>query len=322
MKKLLFILVLGVCSFYFWSCNGSSQQQDSPTSGDIKVYMDETLQPVLDSNVSVFESLYRNTKIRPVFTSEGEAFTNLLNDSTRLIIATRKLNKEEQKYFEQIKIVPRTTRIAYDAVALICNKKNKDSLLSMNLIKDIFSGQITKWKQVSGSSKLGEIQLIFENSGASTVRYMRDLVNNAPLPKNAYEVKTCDKIIDYVQKNENAIGVIGVNWISDNSDSTALKFLDKITVMELNAKLSFYPGLDDFYKPYQAYIATGDYPLKREVYCISREAYTGLATGFSGFVASEKGQRIFLRSGLVPATMPVRLVEVKDRDIQVEKEKQ
>ena len=150
---------------------------------------------------------------------------------------------------------------------------------------------------------------------------LRELVNNAPLPKNSFEVKTCDAIIDYVAKNQNAIGIIGVNWISDDNDSVSNKFLDKVTVMELNSKTSFNKSADDFYKPYQAYIATKAYPLKREMYAITREPRAGLATGFASFLASEKGQRIFLRSGLVPATMPVRLVEVTNRDIKIEKDK-
>ena len=65
-----------------------------------------------------------------------------------------------------------------------------------------------------------------------------------------------------------------------------------------------------FYQPYQAYMAQGKYPLLRDVVMISREARSGLASGFMAFVASDKGQRIVLKSGLVPATMPIRIIEV------------
>jgi len=54
--------------------------------------------------------------------------------------------------------------------------------------------------------------------------------------------------------------------------------------------------------------------LWREVYILSKEAYTGLGTGFTAFVASERGQRIVLKFGLVPATMPVRLVELIENE--------
>jgi phosphate transport system substrate-binding protein len=73
---------------------------------------------------------------------------------------------------------------------------------------------------------------------------------------------------------------------------------------------------DDYLKPYKAYIAMKKYPLSRNVYIISREARTGLGSGFLAYVASDKGQRIVLKSGLVPATAPVRLVEIRREPIQ------
>jgi phosphate transport system substrate-binding protein len=68
------------------------------------------------------------------------------------------------------------------------------------------------------------------------------------------------------------------------------------------------------YKPFQAYIAQKVYPLWREVFVVSREAYTGLGTGLNAFIASERGQRIILKNGLLPATMPVRIVEFKENE--------
>jgi phosphate transport system substrate-binding protein len=67
----------------------------------------------------------------------------------------------------------------------------------------------------------------------------------------------------------------------------------------------------NFCKPYQGYIAERSYPFCRDVYMISRETFSGLGTGFVSFVAGDQGQRIILKSGLVPATMPVRLIEIR-----------
>jgi phosphate transport system substrate-binding protein len=69
---------------------------------------------------------------------------------------------------------------------------------------------------------------------------------------------------------------------------------------------------DTYYQPFQGYLAAGTYPLRRDLYIVSREARAGLGTGFASFVAGDKGQRIFLKSGLVPATMPVRLVNIRE----------
>jgi phosphate transport system substrate-binding protein len=71
------------------------------------------------------------------------------------------------------------------------------------------------------------------------------------------------------------------------------------------------PDGNDFYRPYQGFIADKSYPFIREVYIINRESFTGLGTGFTQWVASDQGQRIVLKMGLVPATMPIRLIKTK-----------
>jgi phosphate transport system substrate-binding protein len=62
-----------------------------------------------------------------------------------------------------------------------------------------------------------------------------------------------------------------------------------------------------YYHPYQASIYNKSYPFTREVYLISRETFAGLGSGFIAWMTNEKGQKIVLRSGLVPATMPIRI---------------
>jgi phosphate transport system substrate-binding protein len=101
--------------------------------------------------------------------------------------------------------------------------------------------------------------------------------------------------------------VIGVNWISDRRDSTSIRFLKKVNVVGISR--SDNPASeDDYIQPYQGYLAQGTYPLRREVFIVSREARAGLGTGFASFITGDKGQRIILKSGLVPASMPVRIV--------------
>ena len=70
---------------------------------------------------------------------------------------------------------------------------------------------------------------------------------------------------------------------------------------------------DNAYAPYQAYLQLKKYPLARMLYIVSGEARSGLGTGFASWALSEKGQRIVLKAGLLPATMPVRVVQINTR---------
>jgi len=67
-----------------------------------------------------------------------------------------------------------------------------------------------------------------------------------------------------------------------------------------------------YYRPYQGSIYDKSYPFVREIFFITRETFQGLGSGFLQWATAEQGQRIVLKSGLVPATMPIRLVQIRN----------
>ena len=89
-----------------------------------------------------------------------------------------------------------------------------------------------------------------------------------------------------------------------------LSFREEIRVMSVSAEDVATPA--NSYKPYQAYLFYGNYPLARSIYALLNDPRSGLPWGFASFMTSDKGQRLILKSGLVPATQPVRIVHVKD----------
>lgn len=301
-------------------CGGDSEpgEEDNPTQGKIKISVDETFAHVIDSEVDTFQKIYTYATINASYKSEAQAVNDLLSDSARLIIIPRKLTQDERSYFEKQKIIPTERRVCLDAVAVILNNENRDTLMTMQNFRDIMNGKISSWRQLNPKSGLSNIQIVFDSPNSSTVRYVREKLNSQ-LSKNSYAVNSNQAVVDYVTKNKNAIGVIGVNWISDKDDSLTHNFLRRIKVVGLAADSIKAPSIEDYYQPYQAYIAQKTYPLIREVYMITGEARAGLGSGFIAFVASEKGQRIFLKSGLVPATAPIRLVEINKDNFKITK---
>ncbi len=315
MKKLLHpFLYAGLAMFTAFACNNSGKPviDDTPTSGNLKITVDEAFAPIIDSHVYTFQKLYKYAKIKASYKPEGEVIRDLLTDSSRLIILSRKLTPSENSVFEKIKLTPRVTRVAVDGVALIVNKANTDTMLALAQLQQIFTGKATTWKQLNAKSKLADITIVFDNNNSSAARYVVDSINKSmPLPVKSFAAKSNPALIDYVAKNPNAIGVLGVNWISDFDDSTAINFLNKIKVVAVGKKQDLSDP-DSYYQPFQGYLAQGTYPLRRDLYVISREARAGLGTGFASFVAGDKGQKIFLKSGLVPAQGQIRLVTVKE----------
>lgn len=289
---------------------GTVTIRETPTSGDIRIMADESFKPIVDNQVSIFLSLYKYAKITPEYKPEKELIADFLSDSVKVIVTSWTPTEEQNKLLLQVQTVARKTVVAYDAIALIMNRSNPDSLLSYNNVSDIFTGKITDWKQINPSSKSGKIDIIFDNIKSGNIRYFREKFDLPDtLASNFYAVNNNPEVIDYVSKSPGALGILSVNWISDREDTLAMSFVSKIKVAAITA-----PYLDQnlYYLPLQGSIYDKSYPFVREVNMISRESFSGLGSGFISFVAGDQGQRIILKSGLVPATMPIRIIQVKN----------
>lgn len=307
-KLLIFALILTLasgCRFF-----KGDPYRNTPTSGRTTICSDETFRPVIEAEIDVFKAIYGYTEINTKYVPQNEAFDYLMKDSVQLIIAPRELNKDEIAFLNQKKLYPRQTLVAIDAIALVVNPSTKDTLITISQIKDILTGKITKWNELNSSSPAEQIKVVFDNKQSGIVKFMNDSICSGNMAtSNVFALDFNKDVIDYTATHPGTLGFIGVSWITNRSDSTHLSFHKRIKVMSVsdNAK----PALSDYYKPYQAYMVDKIYPLTREIYLINTEPRNGLATGFSAFVASDKGQRIILKSGILPAVAPTRVVNIR-----------
>ena len=170
-------------------------------------------------------------------------------------------------------------------------------------------GEITNWKQLNAKSSLGNIKVIFDNPKSSIVRFIVDsITKSGNLSSQLSSMQSNLDVVDFISKNPEAIGLIGVSWVSNRNDPKSLSFLNKIKVAGISVT---EPAIsENSYQPFQAYIATGKYPFTRFLYAVLSEPRPGLGTGFATFLASDKGQRIIQKTGILPYTLPVRLVHI------------
>ena len=297
--------------FLLFSCTGGNKPTDTetPTRGDIRISADESIQPLIETEVNTFVHLYTSAKITPQFKPEYDIVNDFMNDSVKVIVTSKKLSDYQVQYLRDNQIIARTTTFAYDALALVTNRKNIDTLLKYNEIKNIFSGKTRSWKELNPDSKLGDIRVIFDNNKSGNVRYFKELFEiKDSLPENFYAVNNNPEVVEFVSRNPDALGIISVNWISDKDDSLSTSFTNKVNVIAVSQQ---YITDGSYYRPHQGFIYDKSYPFVREIYIISRETFAGLGSGFKNWACAEQGQRIVLKSGLVPATMPIRLVQIK-----------
>ncbi|QOR75141.1 MAG: substrate-binding domain-containing protein [Thermoflavifilum sp.] len=285
-------IALWLAGFCWISCNQQAKHPaDTTTSGTIHISVDISYEPLMDSEIKVFETQHPQAHIIASYKPEADCFKDLLNDSARLIIVTRDLNEQEQAYFRSIHEPIVSKILAWDAIAVIVNPANPDTNMTVDELAKITTGDY------HGKP----IQLVFDEQNSSTVRFIIDSINHGkPLPAYAMAAHGPSEVVDYVASTPNAIGMIGVSWISDPYDSLGLSFLKKVRVVGLKTA-----NETRYFKPYQYYIALKSYPLTRAFYFILREPYYGLGTGFVNFLASDKGQLIIAKYRLFPALMNI-----------------
>ncbi|WP_343695727.1 substrate-binding domain-containing protein [Flavobacterium sp.] len=292
-------LGLVVFVFLFAMCNQKSKNESDKETilkGTLEITVDETVKPIIEDQVAVFEGTYYDAKISITPKSEAEVINDLLNKKAMVVVTTRDLTKEEISRFEKSKIVPRVTPFAKDAIALIANKSNNDTLIALKTVIDF----------IQGKSNTAIKGLVFDNPNSSTVRYIKELAKVKDLPaQGVFSFKTNDEVIKFVSENDGMIGVVGVNWLSQPSPNM-VDIVKQINVLSVK-------GLNDtkYYSPTQNDLAEVKYPLARDLFIINCQGYAGLGMGFGSFIAGDIGQRIVLKSGLLPVRTPGRQLQIR-----------
>ena len=287
------------------ACDGSDKidpSRDTRYKGAINISADESFKPVIESQLQVYESAYSGTKLNVTYKPEADCLKDLSVDSVRLIIVTKRITDEERKFVaDSMGFATEQMLLAYDAVAIIVHPDQEITRFTVNDLRQILQGKFRK-----------NLIPVFDGLKAtSTVRFIVDSVlRGDSLTSKTLAAKSSEEVIDYVSKNPDAVGFIGVSWIGNKDDAQQQSFLTKVRLAELECK-----GLPNQYvQPIQVNIYNGLYPLIRELVSILKENHKGLGHGFTDFMTSERGQLIFRRAYLVPGYLPFIVRPTKLRD--------
>lgn len=325
--RVLPLILLGVLALS--GCGKqTAQKKAEPKVDKMQLACDASFENIMDQEIDIFEYSYSNKHrqayVIPYYLPQQQCFDSLLNpdNSIRTIVAARRLTNEEKIRLKNRKLKPREQRIAVDAIALIVNNDNPQDVISMQELRDILSGKVASWKDM-WPTKLDSIRLVFDQNGSSLVQFMKDSINGGePIRAKAYAENSSREVFDVVSHSKNALGVIGVSWITTDmngavisrdemrerstaNDTTSLTFSNKIKVLAVSGDESI-----DAYKPYQAYIFDGRYPLYRSIYMITTSVGGTLNNAFYAFVTGMQGQKVIQLTGVLPATVQPRMVNV------------
>jgi phosphate transport system substrate-binding protein len=303
MKKwiiVLFIIIAGA------ACKQTPDTNNVETisTGLINISVDESFKPVISEQIKVFQSAYPTATIVATYKTEADCLRDLQQDSTRMVIISRGFNqKEEEFYTKKLEYKPSWVRVAYDAIAVVINTGNPDSVYTMAELKAILNGTSKK-----------PYNVVVDGKGlTSTIRFLTDtILGGQSLGKNVTAAKSSEEVINYIANSTDAIGFVGVSWLTNTVDKDpAIAARVKMALIECkNCEKDVYA------RPSQQTILFKQYPLVRGLYYVLKENFAGVGSGFTNFLSLERGQLIFSRAGLVPSLMQFnrRRIQIKDSE--------
>lgn len=308
LKKIsLFASILTFVIFY--ACDYTTQKSIS-TTGELTVGVDEGIQPLIQQEASEFMRLNKESKITITVKTSKEVISDLNGGVFKTIVAGRDLTKEEADIFAANKIELKKSKFALDGIGVIVNPKNPIKKLNFNELKRIFTGGQDDWKNLDGDNKdvsSGKITVFIARKNASIHDIFKErALAGADFGKGDAICSTSAQMMSEIKGNENAIGFISMAWITVSND-TLDPGVKPLKIAEVDPKTG---AVGDYVSLHQAYIANKTYPLITEAYIISTDFSMNLSVGFTSFVVSYDGQRIVLKSGLVPVTQPVKIIQL------------
>ena len=139
-------------------------------------------------------------------TGSGAGITGATDKTLDIGLSSRALKDEEKNDVDG-------TVIALDGIAIIVNKASKVEDLTVDQLKQLFTGEITNWADVGGDD--GEIVLIGREAGSGTRDGFESIVDVKDSCKYAQELTATGAVISAVEANPLAIGYASLSAVGD-----------------------------------------------------------------------------------------------------------
>ncbi len=178
------------------------------------------------------------------------------------------------------------TTVAQDGIAIVVNPVNTVQYLTLDQIKDIYLGKITKWSEINGANvpnTNNQIVVIGRDSASGTRTYFDETL----LLKATPTAKMLDKnsngaVLQTVAQTPGSIGYVSIGFVSRDVKALPVWY---------NAQKIVAPTLDN--------VKTRTYPVSRDLYVITNGQPTGLVKDFIKYILSADGQKIVADEGYV-----------------------
>ncbi|MEP7146669.1 MAG: substrate-binding domain-containing protein [bacterium] len=319
MKKVFVYIFLLIGSLTFHSCKFDEIKSVS-TTGQITIVVDENVEPLMKDEIREFERLNPEAKIILKSVPTNNAIVDLINGETQLIVVSRNFSKEEREALVKNKLEIKEYPLAVDGIGFIVNVKNPVQRVTSEDLKKILSGDYKLWTDIKSpveeqdaeakkyfTGSKNNIKIFIQRKNSSTNKYVQDSILKVnQYNSSAVTCSTSVQMLNAVRENDNAIGIINMNWLSKGAQDTIDTTVKALRISQIRDN----GRQEDYAEFHQGNIYKGIYPYRRTIYVFTSDVGIKLSTGFITFLVKTDGQKVVLKNSLVPVTQPVRTIQI------------
>ena len=242
-------------------------------SGTVATDGSTSMAEVIGSLGEAFMESNKNVNFTYNPTGSGPGITAVLEGKCDIGLSSRNLKDSEKESGLT------ATVLAYDGIAMIVNKDNKVSDLTVEQIAKIYKGEITNWKEVGGDDT--EIVLIGREAGSGTRDGFESITDTEDVCKYRQELTSTGDVITTVSQNP---GVIGYASLASVKDSVKAISVGGVV-------------------PSEGTIKNGTYTIQRPFVLVTKTGaeLSTAAKAFFDYALSESAKSIITSAGVVPA---------------------
>jgi phosphate transport system substrate-binding protein len=249
----------------------------------IQIKGSDTMVNLMSNLAEAYMKAHSEVNIAVTGGGSGTGIAALINGTTNICAASRTWKDEENKQAAAKNIAPTPLTIGLDGLAVMVNKKNPVSELTLEQLKKIYTGEYTRWNEVGGPDQ--PIILLSRESNSGTYVYFQEHV----LEKKDYSAKarlmpSTAAIAKSVTEDQWAIGYGGI------------AYAEHANVKTVNVKKTAdAPAI----APTTATVIDGSYPISRPLFLYTNGTPTGDIKAFLDYCMSDAGQNIVTETGYV-----------------------
>lgn len=272
-KKGIFFIYICL-SVLLSSCNHNNSENETGEGAKytLAISGSTSVGPLTEKLAAKYEER-EDIKIEINQIGSSAGITNAINGVSEIGMSSRNLKKtEKEKGLEE-------TIIAYDGIVVIVHPSNKVDDLTLEQVKDIFTGKITNWKELGGEEM--EIVVVSREDGSGSRDAFQEIVgySSGELVKSAIIASGNGNIKTTVATNKHAIGFISFEYLDPSIRPVRIEGVEPTAenVLQQKYKLS---------RPF--------------LFVYKEENLSPQGRNFIDFILSPEGQKIVLESGTIP----------------------